>query len=70
MRDSFLGRTSKAHASIVGSESGLRITVGALCVPSMGENQRGFKSLVYRMKIKKGLSEANCGRATDRGKEG
>jgi len=26
----------------------------------MGENQRGFKSLVYRMKTMKGLSEANC----------
>ena len=36
------------------------MSIAALCVPSMGENQKGFKSLVYRMKTKKGLSEANC----------
>ena len=38
----------------------------------MGENQRGFKSLVYRVNIQKmkELPQANCGRVTDRGEEG
>ena len=52
------------------STAGHASVSSVLCVPSMHGNQKGFKSPVYRMKTKKGLSEANCGRATDRGKEG
>jgi len=51
-------------------QSGSGVGRSALCVPSMHRNQKGFKSPVHRMKISKRLSEANCGRATDRGKEG
>ena len=29
------------------------MTIRGLCVPSMGENQKGFKSPVYRMNIRK-----------------
>ena len=42
----------------------------ALCVPSMGTVLMGFKSPVYKTMKRKTPAEANCGRATDRGKEG
>ena len=32
--------------------AGRRLSCTGLCVPSMGENQRGFKSPVYRMNIR------------------
>ena len=48
----------------------VRLGYSALCVPSMGAVLMGFKSPVYKTTRIKTPVEANCGRATDRGKEG
>ena len=48
----------------------VRLAYSALCVPSMGAVLMGFKSPVYETMKTKTPVEANCGRATDRGKEG
>lgn len=52
------------------TRDGVRLAYSVLCVPSMGEVLKGFKSPVYETMRRKTPAEANCGRATDRGEEG
>jgi len=56
--------------SRVNYSAGRGLIIHDLCVPSMGTVLKGFKSPVYETMNRKTPAEANCGRATDRGKEG
>ena len=42
-----------SHHGIIPTRGGSAVRCTVLCVPSMGENQKGFKSPVYRMNIEK-----------------